>query len=157
MKSFQFSLSALSVLREQQEQAAQKKYVEALHFCEEAAGRVETASQELMTCWRDLTGKLSAGVSAMEFLRARAWCNVLELRLKERTGALEQARLKVDAVWQEMLIATRDRESIDRFQAKKRRAYNTQVQRAEQKELDELAIQLATTPGPLHHHQQPTA
>jgi flagellar export protein FliJ len=157
MKSFQFSLSALSVLREQHEQAAQKRYVEALHFCEQAAGRVETASQELMTCWRDLTGKLSAGVSAVEFLRARAWCNVLELRLKERTAALEQARLKVDAVWQEMLGATRDRESLDRFQARKRRAYNTQVQRAEQKELDELAIQLATTPGPLHYQQQPGA
>jgi flagellar export protein FliJ len=157
MKSFQFSLAALSVLREQQEQASQKKYAESLRFCEQAAGRVESASQELMTCWRDLTGKLSAGVSAMEFLRARAWCNVLELRLKERTAALEQARLKVDAVWQEMLVATRDRESLDRFQARKRRAYNTQVQRAEQKELDELAIQLATTPGPLHHPQQPTA
>jgi flagellar export protein FliJ len=157
MKSFQFSLAALTVLREQQEQAAQKKYVEALHFCEQAAGRVEAASQELMTCWRDLTGKLSAGVSAVEFLRARAWCNVLELRLKERTTALEQARLKVDAVWQEMLIATRDRESLDRFEAKKRRAYNTQLQRAEQKELDELAIQLATAPGPFHHQPQPTA
>ena len=156
MKSFRFSLAALTVLREQQEQAAQKKYVDALQFCEQAATRVEAASQELMTCWRDLTGKLSAGVPAMDFLRARAWCNVLELRLKERTTALEQARLKVDAVWQEMLIATRDRESLDRFEAKKRRAYNTQVQRAEQKELDELAIQLATTPGPLHY-QQPTA
>jgi flagellar export protein FliJ len=157
MKSFQFSLAALSVLREQQEQLAQKKYVDALHFCESAAERVETASHELMNCWRDLTGKLSAGVSAVEFLRARAWCNVLELRLKERTAALEQARLKVDAVWQEMLIATRDRESLDRFHQKKRRAYNTQVQRAEQKELDELAIQLSTTPGPFHYHQQPGA
>ena len=157
MKSFQFSLSALSVLREQHEQAAQKRYVEALHFCEQAAGRVETASQELMTCWRDLTGKLSAGVSAVEFLRARAWCNVLELRLKERTAALEQARLKVDAVWQEMLVATRDRESLDRFKDKKRRAYNLQVQRAEQKELDELAIQLATTPGPFQYQPQPGA
>ena len=155
MKSFQFSLSALCVLREQQEQAAQKKYAEALHFCEEAATRVENASHELMTCWRDLTGKLSAGVSAVEFLRARAWCNVLELRLKERTAALEQARLKVDAVWQEMLTATRDRESLDRFRDKKRRAYNVEVQRQEQKELDELAIQLAATPGPLHYQQQP--
>jgi len=157
MKSFQFSLSALAVLREQEEQAAQKKYVEALHFCEEAAGRVEAASQELMNCWRDLTGKLSAGVSAVEFLRARAWCNVLELRLKERTAALEQARLKVDAIWQEMLVATRDRESLDRFKDKKRRAYNLQVQRAEQKELDELAIQLATTPGPFQYQPQPGA
>ena len=158
MKSFQFSLSALSVLREQHEQAAQKKYAESLRICEESAARVELASHELITGWRDLTGKLSAGVSAVEFLRARAWCNVLELRLKERTAALEQARLKVDAVWQEMLSATRDRESLDRFHNKKRRAYNAEVQRKEQKEMDELAIQLATTPGPLHYQQpQPGA
>lgn len=157
MKSFHFSLSALSVLREQQEQAAQKKYADALRICEEAAVRVQAASHELMSCWRELTAKLSAGVSAVEFLRSRAWCNVLELRLKERTTALEQARLKVDAVWQEMLAATRDRESLDRFRDKKRRAYDRQVQRAEQKELDELAIQLAATPGPLHIQQQPGA
>jgi flagellar export protein FliJ len=157
MKRFHFSLSALSVLREQQEQAAQKKYAESLQICEEAATRVEKAGRELMNCWHDLTGKLSSGVSAVEFLRARAWCNVLELRLKERTAALEQARLKVDAVWQEMLGATRDRESLDRFHDKKRRAYNTQLQRAEQKELDELAIQLAATPGPFQYQPQPEA
>ncbi len=157
MKSFHFSLSALAVLREQHEQAAQKKYADSLHVCEQAATRVETASHELMTCWRDLTGKLSAGVSAVEFLRARAWCNVLELRLKERTAALEQARLKVDAVWQEMLVATRDRESLDRFKEKKRRAYNTKLQHAEQKELDELAIQLAAAPGPFQYQHQPDA
>jgi flagellar export protein FliJ len=157
MKSFHFSLSALSVLREQQEQAAQKKYSESLQFCEAAAARVENASRELMNSWHDLTGKLSSGVSAVDFLRARAWCNVLELRLKERTAALEQARLKVDAVWQEMLVATRDRESLDRFHDKKRRAYNLQLQRAEQKELDELAIQLAATPGPLQYQHQPEA
>src|SRR4051794_1970651 len=126
MKSFHFSLSALSVLREQHEQAAQKKYAESLRICEEAAGHVEVASRDLMTCWRDLTGKLSAGVSAMEFLRARAWCNVLELRLKERTSALEQPRLKGDAGWQEMPIATPDPESLDRFRVKKTRAYNTE-------------------------------
>ena len=154
MKAFHFSLSALSVLREQQEQAAQKKYADALHICEEAAESVQTASHELMGCWHDLTGKLSSGVSAVEFLRVRAWCNVLELRLKERTNALEQARLKVDAVWQEMLVATRDRETLDRFHDKKRRAYDAQVQRDEQKELDELAIQLAATPGPLAFQPQ---
>jgi flagellar export protein FliJ len=154
MKRFHFSLSALAVLREQQEQAAQKKYSEALRTCEEAAGRVQTAGRELSSGWQDLTGKLTAGVSAVDFLRSRAWCNVLELRLKERTAALEQARLKVDAVWHEMLLATRDRESLDRFQSKKRRAYDREAQRREQKEMDELAIQLAATPGPLQPQPQ---
>ena len=157
MKRFHFSLSALTVLREQQEQAAQKKYSDALRTCEEAAGRVQLASHELSAGWQDLTGKLAAGVPAMEFLRSRAWCNVLELRLKERTAALELARLEVDAVWQEMLVATRDRESLDRFRAKKRRAYDRDAQRQEQKELDELAIQLAATPGPLQAQPQTRA
>src|SRR6185437_6974293 len=133
----------------------QKKYADALRVCEEAAQRVQKASNELTTSWHELTSKLSAGVSAVEFLRSRAWCNVLELRLKERTVALEQARLNVDAVWQEMLIATRDRETLDRFHKKKRQAYDREVQRVEQKELDELAIQLASTPGPLNY-QPPT-
>jgi len=155
MKRFNFSLSALSVLREQQEQAAQKRYADALRVCEDAALRVQKASNELTTSWHELTAKLSAGVSAVEFLRSRAWCNVLELRLKERTVALEQARLNVDAVWQEMLVATRARETLDRFHKKKRQAYDREVQRLEQKELDELAIQLASTPGPLNY-QQPT-
>jgi flagellar export protein FliJ len=155
MKSFHFSLSALAVLREQKEQAAQKKYAEALRVCEEAAQRVQTASNELTCSWHEVTAKLSAGVSAVEFLRSRAWCNVLELRLKERTVALEQARLNVDAVWQDMLVATRDRETLDRFHKKKRQAYDREVQRVEQKEMDELAIQLASTPGPLNF-QQPT-
>lgn len=156
MKRFQFSLSALSVLREQQEQAAQKKYAEALRHCEDAAAKVQAASQELTTSWHDLTTKLSNGVSAVEFLRSRAWCNVLELRLKDQTTALAEARLKVDAVWQEMLTATRDRETLDRFHDKKRRAYDRELQRLEQKELDELAIQLAATPGPFQYQAQQT-
>ena len=134
---------------------AEKKNAPIRSAFAKSAARVEAASHELITGWHELTGKLSSGVSAVEFLRVRAWCNVLELRLKERTSALEQARLKVDAVWQEMLLATRDRESLDRFHNKKRRAYNAEVQRNEQKELDELAIQLFTAFRPLLSQQQP--
>lgn len=157
MKSFQFSLSALSVLREQQEQTAQKKYADALRLCEEAAHRVQTASEELTASWRELKGKLASGVSAVEFLRTRAWCNVLELRLKERSSALERARLTMDALWKEMLVATRDREALDRFHARKRRAYDRETQRKAQQEMDELAIQLAASPAMLRFHesQQP--
>lgn len=82
---------------------------QALRLCEEAAARVKSASDELAACWRTLGHELSNGVSATELLRRRAWCNVLELRLKERAQALEEARLCIDAVWNEMLHAARDR------------------------------------------------
>jgi flagellar export protein FliJ len=140
MKPFRFPLQPIRVLREQKEQQAQQHYALALNACEEAAARVRAAGEELAACWTTLGDELAAGAEATEVLRTRAWCNVLELRLRERTGALEKARLDVDQVWREMLLATRDREALDRFYDKAHRIYDRDVQRAEQKELDELAL-----------------
>jgi flagellar export protein FliJ len=143
MKPFRFSLQSLRVLREQKEQLAQKHYTETLQTCEAAAAQVKHASDELAACWTTLCNKLSDGVNATELLRTRAWCNVLEMRLKERATALEAARREVDAVWREMMLATRDREALDRFHDKRRRTYDQETQRAEQKNLDELALTAA--------------
>ncbi len=76
-----------------------------------------------------------------ELLRARAWCNVLELRVKERAAALEQARRAVDAVWHELMLATQEREGLDRLQDRQKAGYNRKAQTSEQKVLDELALQ----------------
>ena len=149
MKSFRFPLQSLRVLRGQKERAAQIHYAEALRACEKAAGQVKAASDELNMSWMSLSRGLSTGVSAMELLRTRAWCNVLELRLKERADFLEKARLAVDAVWNEMLAATRDREALDRFYKKSRRAFEREVLHTEQKHFDELAVQLNNVPNPL--------
>lgn len=149
MKSFRFPLQSLRVLREQKEQAAQKHYAEVLRACEDAAARVKAAGDELSASWTTLGKELSAGVTAMELLRTRAWCNALELRLRERTSILEQARLAVDAVWQEMLNATRDREALDRYYKKNRRSHDRKVQTEEQKQMDELAMRTADSRSPL--------
>src|ERR1041385_4037041 len=146
MKTFRFPLQSLRVLREQKEHREQKRYADALRACEDAAEKVKTAGDELSASWLTLGKELSSGVTAMELLRTRAWCNVLELRLRERTGALEKARLVVDTVWQDMLNATRDREALDRYYKKTRRAYDRKVQSFEQKALDDLAARLAETP-----------
>ena len=149
MKTFRFPLQSLRVLREQKERTAQKNYADALRACEEAAARVKAAGDDLSAGWATLGKELSFGVTAMQLLRTRAWCNVLELRLRERTGLLEKARLAVDAVWQEMLGATRDREALDRYYKKTRRVYDRKVQTEEQKQLDELAVRMADAPTPL--------
>jgi len=151
MKPFQFSLQPLRVLREQQERTAQQAYATALRVCQEAAARVQAASSELTACWTKLRDKMCAGVVGLELLRARAWCNVLELRLKERATALEQARLAVDGAWKAMLQATRDREALDRYREKRRASHQRQAQREEQKQLDELAVQLAEAQAPFRY------
>ena len=48
-----------------------------------------------------------------------------------------------------MTLAARDREALDRFYDKSRQAYVHQAEYEEQKNLDELAVQLSSTPGPL--------
>jgi flagellar protein FliJ len=148
MKAFRFPLQPLRIIREQKEREAQQRYAATLRACEEAAARVEAASVELTACWKTLRDHLNTGVTATDLLRARAWCNVLELRVKERTGALETARHAVDAVWKEMLVATRDRQALENFHEKRRRAYDLDLQRQEQKELDELAVQMAGANAP---------
>ncbi|MFO1486968.1 MAG: flagellar FliJ family protein [Verrucomicrobiota bacterium] len=145
MKSFRFPLQSLRVLREQKEQAAQKNYALALRAAEDAAARVKAAGDELSASWATLGKELAGGVTAMQLLRTRAWCNALELRLKERATVLEKARLAVDAVWQEMLAATRDREALDRYYKKNRRAHDRKAQGEEQKQMDELAVRMADT------------
>lgn len=146
MKPFRFRLQPILSLKQQAEQTARERYAATLRACEEAAGRVQRASVELTDCWADLCQKLAGGVASGELLRARAWCNVLELRLKERAAALEKARHAVDAVWQELMLATREREGLDRLQERRRCAYHRGVQAAAQKELDDLGLQLLQSP-----------
>jgi flagellar export protein FliJ len=150
MKPFQFPLQPLRALREHKEAAARERYAGALRACEEAAAQVQVASTELTGCWTTLCEKLAAGVKGNDLLRARAWCNVLELRVKERAAALEKARQNVDAVWQDLMLATRERETIERFYDKRRLAYDLELQREEQKNLDELSIQFMRSPIASH-------
>ena len=156
MKPFRFSLEPVRALKQQAEQSARERYAATLRSCEEAAAAMQKASTELTEAWTGLCQRLAAGVSGVDLLRARAWCNVLELRVKERATMLEKERHAVDAVWKELMISTAEREGMDRLYKRRRAVYQREVQMAEQKALDELALQLIqpsacprglTTPG----------
>jgi flagellar export protein FliJ len=147
MKPFRFSLQSIRVLREQKEQIAQQRFGEAMRACEEAAFQLQAASDELAAGWSSLCEELTEGVAATKLLRTRAWCQVLEVRQKERTLALQRARRLMDEAWREMMLATRDREALDHYHDKCRRAYDREAQREEQKRLDELGVRRALAPG----------
>ncbi len=147
MKPFRFSLHPLWSLKKQAEHSARERYAGTLRACEEAAARVQSASVELTECWTGLCDKLASGVNSAELLRSRAWCNVLELRVKERAAALESARHAVDAVWEALMVVTREREALDRLHDRQRSVYNRSLQAAEQKALDEVALHLINSPA----------
>lgn len=147
MKPFRFSLQSIRVLRQHKERNAQQRFAEAMRACEEAAFQLQEASEQLAAGWTSLCEELSAGVTATRLARTRAWCNVLESRQKDRSSALQSARQAMNAAWREMMLATRDREALDRYRDKCRRAYDREAQREEQKRLDELGIRRAVIPG----------
>src|SRR5437867_608101 len=111
MKPFRFPLQPLRAVRQHKEQLARERYVRAVRVCEEAAARAESAREELTVCWQMRSDKLEAGATGGDLVRARAWCQALEVRVKERTAALQTARQAAEAVWQELTLATREREA----------------------------------------------
>jgi flagellar export protein FliJ len=149
MKRFEFPLQPIRVLREQRERLAQQRYSEALRVCEEAAYQLQAASEELALGWKALCDELAAGAVATRLIRTRAWCSVLEARQKERDTALKAARQSMNTTWREMMVATRDREAMDRYHDKCRLEYDRELQREDRKSLDELGLRISINGGTL--------
>ena len=149
MKPFHFSLELVRVLRQQKERLAQQSYATALTASNEAERQVQGAEAELTSVWNLLGGELRQGLTASRLAEFRSWCQVLEVRWQERRAAAAEARRAAERAFEQMTVAAREREALDRFHDKSRRAHNRAAQREEQKTIDELAVQLSTTPGPL--------
>lgn len=151
MKPFRFSLEFLLVMRQQKEQAAQQRYVAALAASNDAERLLQRAVADLDAGWKQLSDEVAAGVAAGRLAAIRTWCKVLEIRWNERRAGLDQARQVVDQAFAELTSAAREREALDRFHDKSRSAYDREAQRVEQRTLDELAVQMKTTPGPFQY------
>jgi len=148
MKPFRFPLQSLRVLREQREHAAQQRYAGALRARNAAATRLDLGNHELAAAWTALCEDVAEGAAMARLHQTRAWCSELERRCEQLTAAFKAAeRLALDA-WREMVLASRDRQALEKLHAKHRRAFDREVQRDEQKQLDEIGLRLSfTTPA----------
>ncbi len=147
MRAFRFPLEPLRVLRRQKERLAQQRYAQSLLACNAAAAQLETASRDLQSARDFLVRELNAGMPAAKIMNLRTWCLALEIKHYERKAAFAESRRISDLAFQEMSAATRDREGLDRFYDKTRRLHAQEALREEQKNFDELAIQLNGAPG----------
>jgi flagellar export protein FliJ len=149
MKPFRFPLESLRVLRKQREHDAQLRYARALASCDTAAEQLQAAVAALTAGWEALVAELAGGTTAAKILGTRTWCTVLEIRRNERRAALDEARRAAESAFQQMVAAARDREALDRFFDRSRRAHELTARREEQKHFDEMAVQLGESPGAL--------
>jgi flagellar export protein FliJ len=143
MKQFQFSLEPLRTLRKQKERTAQQRYARALALSDQAAVRLQKATDDLAGAYENIVRELAHGLSADQIMALRNWCTVLEIRRNECRAGLEETRRATEKAFKEMVVAVRDREALERFYEKSREAYDREAQREEQKHLDEMAIQMS--------------
>jgi flagellar export protein FliJ len=143
MKPFRFPLEPLRVLRQQKERMAQQRYARLLSACNIAAAQLEKANGELARGRELLTREMNQGVTAARIMTLRTWCMALEIHQHERRAAFAEARRVSQLALHEMTAARREREGLDRFHDKARRAHSREMFREEQKIFDELAVQMA--------------
>ena len=150
MKGFSFPLESIRVLRQQRERAAQQRHARALMQRDTAEQVLKVAEGELVAGYKVLAEELERGTDMGRIVHLRTWCNVLEIRLHECEAALEEARNAATESFNFMCAARRDRETLDRFHDKSKNSWQRSCQQAEQKMLDELAVQRQSTPALEH-------
>ena len=147
MKGFSFPLESIRVLRQQRERAAQQRHARALLQRDGAEQSLRLAQGELTKGYQTLGAELEHGSGMSRIVHLRTWCSVLEMRLHESEAALEEARQAATESFNFMCAARRDRETLDRFHDKSLGTWERGCQQAEQKMLDELAVQRAVAPS----------
>ena len=147
MKPFKFPLESLRTLRKQKERVAQQHYARALAACDTAGAQLLAADRALAAAWERLEIELSEGAAAVTIMGRRAWCATLETRRNELQAVLDEAHRAAGTALREMIAAARDRESLNRVCNKSRRAHELGLLREEQKNFDELAVQMSGANG----------
>lgn len=154
MKPFRFKLQAVHTLRVRQERETMQKYADALLQRKLAMEKLSAIGREIAVAWTELRAELAEGCAAARILRMQAYCTSLEVRRSEANAVLQGAERAVNQAMQRMLAARQQREVVDKFQAGERSRYERELQRLEQKELDELALRclpLASAGGATGH------
>ena len=139
MKAFRFRLQAVLTLREQAEQAAQQRCAEAYAAVEAAAGRLRTADAAIEQSDERRRACLSGRAPVFELEQLRKHSLVLQEHRTLCVRALAEARQRADDAWRALVVATQQREALERLRARQKRVYDYQVARAEQKFLDDLS------------------
>jgi flagellar export protein FliJ len=139
MKPFRFTLEPLRVVRERQEREALERYGLALmevNRCKAEVARIEREMQWLQdeSKLRLLKGSLSALI-----VQQQLYGTHLEECRKKALAEVADSEAKAKKAMQEMLLARREREIVDKFREKQRALYDRAMTLEEQKLLDELA------------------
>ena len=139
MKPFNFSLQAVRILRQRQEQEALERYAKAVRARQEALQQLNKVQEKLEAGWADWKERFSTVLSALQLKQLQAYCGAIAKRKEDCAGRLQAAHRGVNLAWQQLLAARQNLEAVEHHYENERRRYEQELQREEQKLLDEMA------------------
>jgi flagellar export protein FliJ len=139
MKSFRFTLEAVRVVRQRQEQNAMENYARTLLARQQAMERLDAVQQQMHAGWQEFRDLLARGCAAGTAARLQLCLRALERRREDHVAALGLAERHVNAAMTAMLAARQQREIVDRCFEKQKTSHQREQLRGEQKFLDDLA------------------
>jgi flagellar protein FliJ len=140
MKAFRFTLEAVRILRQRQEQEAMENCARALLARQQAVDLLEAIDQRIGRDDEQMRSLLAGGCPAAQAAQAQDHHAWLAKKRRECLAALEQAERRLHAASQAMLAARQQREMVDVYREKQQAAHQRLEWREEQKILDEFAM-----------------
>ncbi len=139
MKPFNFSLQAVSILRQRQEHDALERYAKAVRARQEALQESNKIQKKLEAGWTEWKERFSKALSAVQLKQLQAYCNTIAECQKDCAARLQGAQRGVKLTWQQLKAARQDLEVVEHHYENERRRYEQELAREEQKLLDEMA------------------
>jgi flagellar FliJ protein len=139
MKAFRFKLQVVLTLREEAEQAAQRLCARAFLGLGQATARLRAAEAEIGANDQRRSAGLASGLRADELEQTRLYGALLEERRTQLAREAARAQQQVEEARHKLLLASRQRETLERLRERQRRVHDYEAARAEQKLLDEFS------------------
>jgi flagellar FliJ protein len=139
MKAFHFRLQVVLTLREEAEQAARQLCARTLLALAQANARLLSAEAAIDANDQRRRARLAAGMRVQELEQSRLYGVLLEERRVQVARDAARAHQHVEEARRKLVLAARQRETIERLRDRQRRLHDYQAARAEQKLLDDLS------------------
>jgi len=147
MKAFRFSLQTILILREEAEHEAQRHYCRMLGEVEAVKTGLAGVKRQMAALAAAQQAKLAVALPACELQQLGNFRVVLEERRNQLQQNLVRAQSAAELARGKHLKSRQDRQAIENYRQKLRRAYDQKAARDEQKVVDDLAGRATTLTG----------
>ncbi|MCB2188217.1 MAG: flagellar export protein FliJ [Deltaproteobacteria bacterium] len=139
--AFKFRLESVLDHRRHLEDVAQAQFLVELKVERECEAHIAWLDQEVRRARLQLTSREKDGISGREYAQAGDYILVLRLHARRERDRLMRLKLRTDRARKKLMEATRERKVLDILKSKHHQEYLRQERLAEQKFLDEVAVQ----------------